>query len=167
MKTSEKTLKTQETESKNACSILRPVFPRRTTPSGHFPPSYALQLQAGLKNAMGYKKWSFFLKILKYWYFASLRAATCLESSSTRPVFPLRTRTERANRVLELYQTPTCRGASLCTKHSQNGHFGARNQSLYSAWGQHGPHLEQCTNFFGKFEALPARENWSRAPRLK
>ena len=63
------------------------------------------------------------MKISKYWYFVSFRAATSFESSSTRPVFPRRTRAERANRVLEHYQTPAGRGASLCTKHSQNGVF--------------------------------------------
>ena len=107
------------------------------------------------------------MNFLDFLDFPSLRTATYFESSSTRPVFPRRTRAERANRVLELYQTPTRRGASLCTKHSHNGHFRARNQTLFAAWGQHDQYLALVLKFFGNFMAFPVRENWSRGLRLK
>ena len=77
-KTSEKTLKKQENESKNARSAMRPVFPHKTTHPGHFPPPYAPRLQTVPKNDIESKKWLNFLKISKYWYFASLQAATYL-----------------------------------------------------------------------------------------
>ena len=146
---------------------MRPVFPHKTTAPGHFPPSHAPRLQTVPKNAIESKKRLEILKISNYWNFASLQTATYFWSSSTRPVFPRRTRAERANRVLELYQTPTRRGASLCTKHSHNGHFRARNQTLFAAWGQHDQYLALVLKFFGNFMAFPVRENWSRDLRLK
>ena len=45
--------------------------------------------------------------------------------------------------------------------------FGARNQSLFAAWDQHGQHLDLVVKFFWNIIAFPARENWSRGLRLK
>ena len=84
----------------------------------------------------------------------SFRAATSFESSSTRPVFPRRTRAERANRVLEHFQSPAGRGASLCTKHCKNDDFWSSKSKFVCCLGPTWPTSGPRSKVFWKHHCI-------------